>query len=213
MAFVTDSNRPQPLWQPPPTACLTAAGAVSEAPSLLMHPCPHPHAPNRSAELWTSGLGSPFSVWTVRCCRGAPTRSLRLRAFGPRPSAAGIPRSTPQGGGEVVHRNGYFVHPPRLRHSDLRGTPPPEGVPRRPPRGTVKRAYPPARSRTPRARTPPRNDACDGWHTALRPPAPPNGTTPNQKQRSLHDTRRNRETDDTVTARGIQNHFWYKKDH
>ena len=24
-AFVTDSNRPQPLWQPPPTACLTAS--------------------------------------------------------------------------------------------------------------------------------------------------------------------------------------------
>ena len=42
MAFVTDSNRPQPLWQPPPTACLTAAGAASEAPSLLLHPrlCP-----------------------------------------------------------------------------------------------------------------------------------------------------------------------------
>ena len=37
-AFVTDSNRPQPFWQPPPTACLTAAGAASEAPSLLMHP-------------------------------------------------------------------------------------------------------------------------------------------------------------------------------
>ena len=36
-AFVTDSNRPQPLWQPPPTACLTASGAASEAPSLLMH--------------------------------------------------------------------------------------------------------------------------------------------------------------------------------
>ena len=30
----TDSNRPQPLWQPPPTACLTAAEAASEAPSL-----------------------------------------------------------------------------------------------------------------------------------------------------------------------------------
>ena len=39
MAFLTDSNRPQPPWQPPPTACLTAAGAASEAPSLLMHPC------------------------------------------------------------------------------------------------------------------------------------------------------------------------------
>ena len=36
--FVTDSNRPQPLWQPPPTACLTASGAASEAPSRLMHP-------------------------------------------------------------------------------------------------------------------------------------------------------------------------------
>ena len=38
MAFVTDSNRPQPLWQPPPTACLAASGAASEVPSLLMHP-------------------------------------------------------------------------------------------------------------------------------------------------------------------------------
>ena len=42
MAFVTDSNRPQPLGQPPPTACPTAAGAASEAPSLVMHPCPPP---------------------------------------------------------------------------------------------------------------------------------------------------------------------------
>ena len=32
MAFLTDSNRPQPLWQPPPTACLTAYGAASEVP-------------------------------------------------------------------------------------------------------------------------------------------------------------------------------------
>ena len=38
MAFVTDSNRPQPLWQPPPTACLTTFGTASEVPSLLMHP-------------------------------------------------------------------------------------------------------------------------------------------------------------------------------
>ena len=37
-AFVTDSNRPQPLGQPPPTACSTASGAASEVPSLLMHP-------------------------------------------------------------------------------------------------------------------------------------------------------------------------------
>ena len=37
-----DSNRPQPLWQLPPTACRTAPGAASEAPSLPMHPCPPP---------------------------------------------------------------------------------------------------------------------------------------------------------------------------
>ena len=34
-AFETDSHPPQPLWQPPPTACLTACGV----PSLPMHPC------------------------------------------------------------------------------------------------------------------------------------------------------------------------------
>ena len=38
MAFVTDSNRPQPLWRRPPTACPTASGTASEAPALLMHP-------------------------------------------------------------------------------------------------------------------------------------------------------------------------------
>ena len=42
-AFVTNSNRP--LWQPPPTACLTAAGAAFEVPSLLMHPCFPPSPP------------------------------------------------------------------------------------------------------------------------------------------------------------------------
>ena len=40
MAFVTDRNRPQPLRQPPPSVCLTASGAASEVPSLLMHPWP-----------------------------------------------------------------------------------------------------------------------------------------------------------------------------
>ena len=38
IAFATDTNRPQPLGQPPPTACLTASGAASEVPPLLMHP-------------------------------------------------------------------------------------------------------------------------------------------------------------------------------
>ena len=38
MAFITDSKRPQPLRQPPPTADLTASGAASEVPSLSMRP-------------------------------------------------------------------------------------------------------------------------------------------------------------------------------
>ena len=38
IAVVPGSNRPQPLWQPPPTACLTASGAASEVPALPMHP-------------------------------------------------------------------------------------------------------------------------------------------------------------------------------
>ena len=38
MAFVTHGEHPQPLWQPPPTACLTTAGAASEVPSLPMPP-------------------------------------------------------------------------------------------------------------------------------------------------------------------------------
>ena len=42
MAFVTDSNRPQPLWHPPPAACLTAAGAAAAVPSLLLRPPPPP---------------------------------------------------------------------------------------------------------------------------------------------------------------------------
>ena len=37
MAFVTDSNRPQPLWQPPSTPYLTASGAAFEPPSPLTH--------------------------------------------------------------------------------------------------------------------------------------------------------------------------------
>ena len=37
----------QPLRQPPSTACLTAAGAASAVPPLLMHPCPPSPSPHR----------------------------------------------------------------------------------------------------------------------------------------------------------------------
>ena len=49
MAFVTNSNRPQSLWQPPPTAYLTASGAVSEVPSRLTHPWSGAHSSTTDA--------------------------------------------------------------------------------------------------------------------------------------------------------------------
>ena len=60
MAFVTDSNRHQPLWQPPPTACVTASEAPSDAPSLLMHPRPPPHKHKLQYERWFREL--PWAV-------------------------------------------------------------------------------------------------------------------------------------------------------
>ena len=57
-AFATDSDRPQPPWQTPPTACLTAFGAASEVPSLLMRPWGGGPKPPR---LWTkNGLNQFF---------------------------------------------------------------------------------------------------------------------------------------------------------
>ena len=55
-AGLTDSNRPQPLWQPPPTAWPTAAGAASEVPSLRMHS--YPKAAVREGSP-TAGMGCP----------------------------------------------------------------------------------------------------------------------------------------------------------
>ena len=82
MAFVTDSNRPQPLWQPPATACLTA----SEAPSLLMHPCPPPPDTHTHCE----------SAHRVDWQRQAVGQSARhLRDVGPQLRAERFSRTAP----------------------------------------------------------------------------------------------------------------------
>ena len=69
-AFVTDRNRPQPLRQPPPTACLTAAWAASEAPSLLVQRAPDPQVCRsvRGIMRW----GAP--------CPGRPSRPAKAPA-------------------------------------------------------------------------------------------------------------------------------------
>ena len=61
MAFVTDSNRPQPLWHPPPTA----SGAASEVPCLLMHRCCWPRLAHTGQVTRRSGLKHPSGCrWT-----------------------------------------------------------------------------------------------------------------------------------------------------
>ena len=58
MAFVTHSNRLQPLWQHSPTAWLTASGTAFEVPSLPIHP-------------WVLGCNDvKYEVLLVRGVRG-----------------------------------------------------------------------------------------------------------------------------------------------
>ena len=73
MAFVTDSNRPQPLWQPPPTACRTASGAASEVPSLQMHPWGAP----RPEEAWA--MARVHKGRSVQCTGGKGARQWPRR--------------------------------------------------------------------------------------------------------------------------------------
>ena len=78
MAFVANSNRPQPLSRPPPTACPTASGAASRVPSLLMHPCPAVSAHTGSLRS-KGGLSAPLlriaAFWAGG--RGADVLSLK----------------------------------------------------------------------------------------------------------------------------------------
>ena len=71
MAFVTDGNRPQPLWQPPPTACLTAFGAASEAPSPSMRPCPAPNCRRTTKTIEEEWVPRPCGP---PCARNAPSK-------------------------------------------------------------------------------------------------------------------------------------------
>ena len=85
MAFVTDSNRPQPLWEPPPTACLNAFGAQKGFPLqrlLRRHhfdwtngrnppPCPISQAPpSTTPSIWQiSHQRANETAWTPSECK------------------------------------------------------------------------------------------------------------------------------------------------
>ena len=124
MAFVTDSNRPQPLWQPPPTACLTAYGTVFEVPSLLVHPCPTPVRSRVEGDVPTP---VDFSTWwglppyafqhgeTVppRLCTSAPGGVMRS----PSPcGAAGVKSQVPHPCALQLRAEGQAPQPFAPRH-------------------------------------------------------------------------------------------------
>ena len=91
MAFVTDGNRPQPLWQPP-TACLTASGAASEVPSPPTASLPLPRAPP------THPAPCPSAVLRARPQPPGPRREdghPRGLPLGVRASARRRPRAPP----------------------------------------------------------------------------------------------------------------------
>ena len=108
-AFITDSNCPQPLRQHPPTACLTASGATSEVPSLLMHPRGGGGGRLNQPDVVTSGYRwrllappppSPFQPQTSQWQGLAVARRLAYNGPGPvalRAEVCASPSSPPSG--------------------------------------------------------------------------------------------------------------------
>ena len=82
MVFVTDSNRPQPLRQPPPTARLTACGAASDGPSLRTHP-PPPRTPQPLTDVRSGADGAQRGHG-----HGPAAAAAALRARGHSPGGA-----------------------------------------------------------------------------------------------------------------------------
>ena len=91
-AFVTDSNRPQPLWQPPPTACPNASGAASEV--LVRAPHTHTHRP-------VQVIVDPLLLKHRKNCHGVYTKCRASRC---RAEAANTSRRGHKGGGGAGQR-------------------------------------------------------------------------------------------------------------
>ena len=74
MAFVTDSTRPQPLWQPLPTAYRTGSGTAFEVP---------PHLVRRARPTPGEGDRCGLHWWTAtRVPQHGPGAKRRLLPYG-----------------------------------------------------------------------------------------------------------------------------------
>ena len=97
-AFVTDSNRPHPLWQPPPTACLTASRAASGAPALQVGPSPSRAPRARGARARTP---SAFRI-LIRVASSANTSSRYSTSLAYGCSALSSPSGGRTGAGRAL---------------------------------------------------------------------------------------------------------------
>ena len=116
MAFVTNRNRPKPLWQPPPTAYLSASGAASEVPSLLLHPCRALPPVIPVAFAYVVGIGRVSGLCTV-LWPGHEGALVTRRG----PTPAGVPAGRAPEGLSGSARGGGGVHGLGLAMWALRG--------------------------------------------------------------------------------------------
>ena len=94
-------SAPQPLWQPPSTACLPASGAASEVPSLPMHLC-SPSCPDMHQVL----------------VQGAKMRKHGVPVFGQaRVTARHVPRNTCCAHNPTLPLHDYKVVPNTPAHT------------------------------------------------------------------------------------------------
>ena len=140
MAFVTDSNRPQPLWQPPPTACLTASEAALRGPfpstaplhsAQVVRPYRRGAASHGPGDAPGGSGRGPRARKAPPCPRGLPGQGPGGAALQPRRPRGAHPMAGPScaqgvGGGVAVKECGSTC-------AECRGAVEGKGPRRRPP--------------------------------------------------------------------------------
>ena len=181
MAFVTDSNRPQPLQQPPPTACPTGSVAASEVPSLLTLPRPPPppleafvNPPPPSRAQWADNQPTDLRVEDSLLKGGTCTYTRKYQPAYPRSIDGTHPRgsATVNSAGDSASWPKPSPHPPQVLHPFPFRTPCLSGAsdPRRPQEGRLRRPHTPPHF--PRAARPPSTATAVGSWPSPHAPCP-----------------------------------------
>ena len=168
MAFVTDSNRPQPTWQPPPTAYRTALGTASKVPPSSLRG----GGGGTGLGIWRGG--GYFAPWPMAWsgplpkageqkpgqCRRSRTAKARTTDARCRASPTPTAGTPPRGCGAQAH--GQAPRPPAQSARTSRG-PAAEWRPRSPRRSSPLPPRPQSRARRSHSPAPPETkDAATG---------------------------------------------------